>query len=392
MNTMSYGCELCHYKCPKASNLKTHFDTKKHKANEQAHKSAICRDSTPTKTKGFVCEVCEFDCERRCDYNRHLQTKKHTDLVARLKESNTPKESSEPERLMNILRKNEELNTMLLEERKELQEERKELQEEYQKLKEQRKEFQEHITMVIEERKKLEKYNVAFVIRQTCLSPNCKKIPVYNQPGEKKGLYCSTHKQEGMVDVKNKTCKTELCSTLVGEKYDGYCLRCFMYLFPDKPVSRNYKTKEYSVVEYVNTKFPNYDWVKDKIVNGGCSKRRPDLLLDLGYQVIIVEVDENQHTDYDCSCENKRIMEISQDMGHRPIIFIRFNPDDYIQNGTKISSCWGQTKNGICVVKKPKSDEWSKRLNVLENHINYWINPENTTNKTVEIIQLFYDD
>ena len=60
-----------------------------------------------------------------------------------------------------------------------------------------------------------------------------------------------------------------------------------------------------------------------------CSKRRPDLFLDLGYQILIIEIDENQHLDYDCSCENKRIMELSQDVGHKPIVFIRFNPDEY---------------------------------------------------------------
>ena len=68
-------------------------------------------------------------------------------------------------------------------------------------------------------------------------------------------------------------------------------------------------------------------WIADKIVNTDYSKRRPDLLLDLGYQILIVEIDENQHIDYDYSCENKRIMELSQDTGHRPIIFIRFNQD-----------------------------------------------------------------
>jgi hypothetical protein len=113
--------------------------------------------------------------------------------------------------------------------------------------------------------------------------------------------------------------------------------------------------------------------------------------LDLLYQVVIVEVDENQHTDYDCSCQNKRIMELSQDLGHRPIVFIRFNPDDYKQNGTNITSCWGQDKKGICIVKKSKKDEWAQRLTALEEHINYWINPANTTNKTIETIQLFYD-
>jgi hypothetical protein len=226
---------------------------------------------------------------------------------------------------------------------------------------------------------------------KSCIHDGCKKHSNYNNDGETRGLYCSAHKLQGMVNVINKRCKTYLCSTIVQKKYDGYCRYCYMNLFPDKPVSRNYKTKEYAVVEYVKTKFPEMSWVADKIIQNACSKRRPDLLLDLGYQVIIVEVDENQHADYDCSCENKRIMELSQDVGHRPIVFIRFNPDEYEKDGTNITSCWGCDKNGLCVVKKSKKNEWIDRLHVLEETIRYWINPENTTSKTIETIQLFYD-
>jgi hypothetical protein len=224
---------------------------------------------------------------------------------------------------------------------------------------------------------------------KTCIHKDCTKIPTFNIDGEK-ALYCAKHKNDNMVDVANTLCKTYLCFTQVQEKYDGYCLFCYINTFPDKPVSRNYKTKEYAVVERIKTKYPDVTWKTDKIVQDGCSKRRPDILLDLGYQIIIVEVDENQHIDYDCSCENKRIMELSQDLGHRPIVFIRFNPDDY-NNGKNISSCWGQDKKGICVVKKSKKEEWNERLNTLEETIKYWIHPENKTNKTIETIQLFYD-
>ena len=229
------------------------------------------------------------------------------------------------------------------------------------------------------------------VICKMCLETDCKIMPNYNNEGETTALYCSRHKKNGMVNVTSKTCKSEWCLTRVQEKYDGYCLYCYMNLFPDKPVSRNYKTKEYAVVEYVKTTFPDLSWVADKMVNGGCSRRRPDLLLDLGYQIVILEVDEDQHTDYDCSCQNKRIMELSQDLGHRPVVFIRFNPDDYEKNGKTITSCWGQDKKGICVVKKSKKDEWEQRLNTLGDHMNYWIHPENKTNKTIETIQLYYD-
>jgi len=222
-----------------------------------------------------------------------------------------------------------------------------------------------------------------------------KAIPHYNYEGETTAICCASCQKPGMVDVKHKKCMQCNDVRVHSEKYDGYCLRCFIYLFPDKPVVRNYKTKEFAVVEYIKTYFPNVDWIDDKIINGGCSKKRPDLLLDLGYQVIIIEIDEDQHNSslYDCSCENKRIMELSQDVGHRPIVFIRFNPDDYeTRDSTKITSCWGTDGLGICVVKKDKKKEWQERLNCLKNTIDYWIVPENKTNKTIETIELFYDE
>ena len=110
-----------------------------------------------------------------------------------------------------------------------------------------------------------------------------------------------------------------------------------------------------------------------------------------GIHTGIIEIDENQHIDYDCSCENKRIMELSQDAGHRPIIFIRFNPDNYLIEDKKISSCWALNKKGLCVIKDIKKSEWVDRLNALSQQIDYWINPFNKTDKTVEVIQLFYD-
>ena len=189
----------------------------------------------------------------------------------------------------------------------------------------------------------------------------------------------------------NQLCKTPLCETRSIKKYDGYCLRCYIHLFPDKPVIRNYKTKERSVVEFVLNTFLQYDWVEDKKVEDGCSRRRPDLLLDLGYQIIIIEIDETQHRDYDCSCENKRIMEISKDLGHRPIIFLRFNPDEYFdEEGNIIKSCWKINKSGICTIDDKK--EWDNRLNSLKLQVEYWCNPENKTEKTIETIHMYYDE
>lgn len=184
-------------------------------------------------------------------------------------------------------------------------------------------------------------------------------------------------------------CKSSWCETSGISKYNGYCMPCCVQLFPEIEVSRNYKTKEKGVAEKVLEAFPDFTWITDKRIEDGCSRRRPDLLLDMGSHIIIVEVDENQHNDYDCSCENKRLMEISQDVGHRPIVFIRFNPDEYInEKGKKIKSCWKYNKNGVMKVDPKMENEWESRIKCLLEQIKYWV--ENPTEKTVEVVQLFY--
>lgn len=229
------------------------------------------------------------------------------------------------------------------------------------------------------------------IISKRCIYEGCIKRPCFNLQNESSALYCNTHKLSNMIDImnKNKKCKTHLCQIRSIPKYENYCLTCYMNLFPDKPVAHNYKTKEKDVVDRVKETFPDFTWVHDKKIQDGCSKRRPDLLLDMGSHIIIVEIDENKHTDYDCSCENKRLMELSQDVGHRPIVFIRFNPDDYNDgDGNTIKSCWKVNKLGIIQIDKKKIKEWELRINTLKTQIQYWIT--NSTEKTVEIIELFY--
>ena len=184
-------------------------------------------------------------------------------------------------------------------------------------------------------------------------------------------------------------CKSSWCETIGIRKYNGYCLPCCIQVCPEIQVSRNYKTKERDVVDRITQTFTGFTWVADKKVQDGCSLRRPDLLLDMGSHIIIVEIDENKHTDYDCSCEHKRLMQISQDLQHRPIVFIRFNPDAYTnQDGILIKSCWGLNKLGVMRIIKHKELEWAKRIDVLKQQIQYWI--DNQTDKTIEIVELFY--
>jgi hypothetical protein len=187
----------------------------------------------------------------------------------------------------------------------------------------------------------------------------------------------------------SQLCKTQFCETRSQSKYNGYCLPCCIQICPEIEVSKNYKTKENHVVERITQTFIEFTWVADKKVQDGCSRRRPDLLLDMGSHIIIVEIDENKHTDYDCSCEHKRLMELSQDLQHRPVVFIRFNPDDYTnQEGVLVKSCWKLNKLGVMTIPRNKQKEWEERIECLKQQIQYWI--DNPTDKTIEIVELFY--
>ena len=89
--------------------------------------------------------------------------------------------------------------------------------------------------------------------------------------------------------------------------------------------------------------------------------------------------------------KNKKNEEIFRSIGHRPLIFIRFNPDEYIDNNSnKITSCWkASNKSGILCVSKTKVKEWNNRLLTLQEQIEYWIS--NKPDKMIEIVQLYYD-
>jgi len=100
---------------------------------------------------------------------------------------------------------------------------------------------------------------------------------------------------------------------------------------------------------------------------------------------------ENQHRAYDCSCENKRLMELFVDGGRRPMTVIRFNPDGYVHHGgNKVRSCWVYTDTkGLCRVGKTRREEWQSRLQTLRTALERACSAE--MEKEIDVIHLFYD-
>ena len=231
--------------------------------------------------------------------------------------------------------------------------------------------------------------NMINIKNKKCIYEGCNIIPCYNFENEIKPLYCNNHKLKNMINVISKICKSSNCKTRVSNpKYQGYCTRCFMYTFPDEPVARNYKIKEKHVTDFVNIHFGEYVESYDKQIQGGCSKRRPDIFIDLFTHTIIIEIDEDNHNNYDTICENKRIMELFEDLANRPIVLIRFNPDKYTNDkGNTIKSCFKYHKiSGVPIVENEA--EWNNRLEKLKNTISKYI--LSIPEKEVTIEYLFY--
>lgn len=168
-------------------------------------------------------------------------------------------------------------------------------------------------------------------------------------------------------------------------RFYPYCFSCYCVLNPDIEIPSKFKIRENHVRDYIKDKLDDeVTLVFDKTVEDGCSRRRPDVKIDMGSHVIIVECDEEQHGNY--SCENKRMMQLFLDIGgNRPIVFLRFNPDSYTCKNVKYKGCFTANNSGL----KVDGNEFGKRMDEIIKWINYY--KVNVPDKTVTIKYFFYD-
>ena len=143
------------------------------------------------------------------------------------------------------------------------------------------------------------------------------------------------------------------------------------------------------VSEFLKKHFSKYNVIHNKPIVGGCSRKRPDFLIDMLTHSIVVEVDESQHNKTYYNCENKRLMEIFQDLGSRPLVMIRFNPDGYVDDkGEKHPSCFSMHETwDVPYVKEKK--EWAERLKELYKNVSKHI--ETIPSKEITLEFMYFD-
>jgi hypothetical protein len=186
--------------------------------------------------------------------------------------------------------------------------------------------------------------------RKICREPECGGS-AFCECGIRKQM-CVLHGGSGLcVHTINKrmcydcgtadTCESEACMfypykerTIAHKTFDGkrLCYRCEGILNPN--ALRKFKVRrEHIFTEAVLEQLPEivpYLDSADKIITGGCSSHRPDMLFDLETHIVLFEFDEQGHSSkskYPEICENKRTMSVFQSMASRPMYVLRINPD-----------------------------------------------------------------
>ena len=210
---------------------------------------------------------------------------------------------------------------------------------------------------------------------------DCGKNALYNYR-DLRPKYCSSCKEQGMINTqaKSKKCKSEFCETTGSKKYDGYCVHCFINIFPkDKRTILAYKNSKELKVKSLLVENGHIDFIHNRaIFLGDCnSNRRIDFYKYIGdNHILCIEVDEKQHKYYNSIDEEQRYDDLYK-MGYC-MIFIRFNPDKYRDKEGKI--------------RNPQLKTRFKKLDERIQHITNNIYEYDLNEKLVYIEKLFYDE
>jgi hypothetical protein len=92
-------------------------------------------------------------------------------------------------------------------------------------------------------------------------------------------------------------------------RFKPYCFKCYCVLNPDMDIPRRYKLREHYVKNELKEHIKYTKLIFDKMIEGRCSRRRPDVKINKLTHTVIVETDKFQHSYNDYSCTNKRNME-----------------------------------------------------------------------------------
>ena len=194
---------------------------------------------------------------------------------------------------------------------------------------------------------------------------------------------------------------------LTHARYRLRCVQCYCIENPNDAVAataaRYMHFKEQTVMAFVKKAFPDHNWVFDKgygtklrAVGTRKTRLRPDARTSQGDRILILEVDEKSHRHELCASErDKEESSVVQAGKGKTVLFIRFNPDEYVDYAGKYHpSCFTHSKTGCCSLNPKYEAEWIHRLETLAQTIDYLLNADELPPKQEDraglVVELFY--
>ena len=125
----------------------------------------------------------------------------------------------------------------------------------------------------------------------------------------------------------------ELCSrldVLINNKCVNFC----SLEEQAKIIKKHTKRKELRILNILKTEYREPDEYNKRVSFdcGNKNSEEKEIGYDYGTHKIFVEVDENQHKSYCELGEVNRMRNIHQNEGGIPVLFIRYNPDNFSEN------------------------------------------------------------
>lgn len=186
------------------------------------------------------------------------------------------------------------------------------------------------------------------VVHKLCEVDGCKTRPTFgNELG--KPLRCEDCKiGTNMVNVIDPRCE-ECGDNVMSRIFRPHCFDCYQKNNPEAKINQNYGTREAMIMSAIREKL-NLPIIQNKAIKGGDSRRRPDGLIELSHNNIIIEIDEDQHKHPRYLDDDERILQIQDDLGEIPLVAIRFNIDYFVRNSVESSSLF-HTIDGVYEIK-----------------------------------------
>jgi hypothetical protein len=178
--------------------------------------------------------------------------------------------------------------------------------------------------------------------RKKCTHHNCNEYAIY---GLTYSEHCDKHCLPDEYNLAERICPK--CGQIDILNREGICVNTCSLLEIDRAIKKRVKKHEEYVSklinEHIDTSKILFIW-NDDIIDSNCSKQRPDFVFHCGTHIVIVEVDEQQHKSYK-SCgiskeeilksETRRMYNIANVFIGLPVVFIRYNPDNYNDKNNK---------------------------------------------------------